>query len=183
MNELEKSIIYRFKHGDKKAFEYIFKLYYPQLCFFAQSILLVKETAEDLVKDFFLSLWDNREKLKINISLKSYLLQSVKNRCFNYIRDNKKIVNQISEDEQLELLCKPIDSYILENIITKEMKTVLDKSIEELPEQRRMIFIMSRNEGLSHNEIAQKLNISPNTVKVQIFKALTYIRTSLEKFF
>ena len=183
MNEIERVIVNKFKQGDKKAFEYIFKLYYSPLCFFAQSILLEKETAEDLVKDFFLSLWENREKIKINSSLKGYLHQSVKNKCFNYIRDNKKKIGQSFEDTDLDLLHKPMDSFILEKIISEELKNTLDKIIDELPEQRRLIFIMSRYEDMSHNEIAQKLNISRNTVKVQIFKALSFIRNALEKFF
>lgn len=181
MTELEKSIVNKFKTGDKKAFEYIFKLYYNQLCLFAQSIVLVKESAEDLVKDFFVSIWENHKKINIKTSLKGYLYQGIKNRCLNFVRDNKQNPETSNDDEQIELLYKPVDSFILEKIYSEELKDLLIKTINEFPEQRKTIFKLSRYDNLSHAEIAKKLNISPNTVKVQIYRALMQIRASFEK--
>ena len=181
MTELEKSIVNKFKSGDKKAFEYIFKLYYNQLCLYAQSIILVKESAEDLVKDFFVSIWEIHDKVNIKTSLKGYLYQGIKNKCLNFIRDKKEIVGEYHEEDQIELLYKPVDSFILERIYSEELKEILKNTIEEFPEQRKLVFKLSRYDNLSHGEIAKKLDISPNTVKVQIYRALMQIRAAFEK--
>ncbi len=88
---MDTNLIKSLKTGDEKAFEVVFKTYYPRLCMYAFRYTKQFETAEDIVKDFFVAFWNNREKLDIKISLPGYLFRSVRNACLNFLdRDSRR---------------------------------------------------------------------------------------------
>jgi RNA polymerase sigma-70 factor (ECF subfamily) len=174
--KLEKSeikLLERIKKDDAHAFDSIFRKYYQQLCFFSLKIVKKSETAEEIVQDLFVQFWEKRQCININISLKSYLYRSVHN---NSVRQFKKDNLLESIDEKHGFANENFDDLLVQN----ETETKIYKTIEELPEQCRKIFKMSRFDELKYREIAEKLNISIKTVETQMSRALKYLTTNLK---
>ncbi len=167
----------RIRNGDGKAFDNMFDTYYKGLSVFANKYVKDIDVAEDIVQELFIKIWKNREQLNVNISLKSYLFQSVYNSCLNHlkhlkIRDNyKKHVSRNDTDELHH-----------DTLVEEELNLRIYNSIESLPEKCKIIFKLSRFEGLKYKEIAEKRNISIKTVKVQIGKALKTLRHDLQDY-
>jgi RNA polymerase sigma-70 factor, ECF subfamily len=187
MESIEKRVLNELRYGSKKAFEYVFKAYYNQLCRYAEEILRDSEQAKDVVENLFVSVWENRKKLDIHSSFRSYLYKSTYNLCLNEIRKKK------NEDKYKDFFLRHTEvtnaheygsnSYPLSRIIEKELDAEIEKVIDELPPQCKKIFLLSRVDMLTHNQIAQKLDISVNTVKSQIMIALKKIQSSFGKAF
>ncbi len=183
MTEIEKKLIESIKTGNQKSFELVFKTYYARLCTYAFDYTKQLETAEDLVKDFFLNFWATCEKLDIKTSLSGYLFRSVHNACINHLErvKQKEILFSVEDLSIIELKCRqPLTAdYPVGNLLANELESIINDQIEKLPEQCREIFKLSRFEQWPHKKIAEKLNISENTVKVQIYNALKKIRDVL----
>jgi len=181
-HELLKSIL----EGRKEGFEILFRTYYKRLCAYALSFVSQNDLAEDLVIDVFSKLWEKREMLNITDSVSSYLFRSVKNSCINYLNREKSRKYTISENEvnllNLKMEYTISDKYPLADLIGKELEEKIRTEVERLPVQCREIFHLSRFEELSHKEIAKKLGISENTVKVQIYRALVKLRKELKDY-
>lgn len=184
MENLEKRILKELKYGSKKAFEYVFKTYYDPLCRYAEEILKDRDQSEDVVETLFIIIWEDRKKIDIHTSFRSYLYRSTYNACLNVIRKRK------SESKYRDFFLNHADfskshdygssSYPLSGIIEKEMESGIAKVIDALPPQCKRIFLMSRVDDLSHQEIADKLDLSVNTVKSQIMNALKKIQVALK---
>lgn len=183
MTRLEKELIESIKKGNSKSFEMVFKMWYKRLCTFAFGYTKQLETAEDIVKDFFVSFWNNREKIEITSSLSGYLFHSVRNACINYLVRDKKRNNTISIEEinWLEIKMKEpfSDDFLSKSIWVKEIESQIFDAIKKLPDGCCEVFKLSRMDGLSHKKIAEKLNISENTVKVQIYRALKFLKEEI----
>ncbi len=183
MAGIEKELIKSIKKGNHKSFELVFKTYYTRLCTYAFDYTRQLETAEDIVKDFFLNFWNNREKLEIKTSLSGYLFRSIHNQCLNYLEREKKRKKEIPSDNlhliELKLKQPLTGDYPIGNLLANEMESQIMEVIEKLPAQCREIFKMSRFEELPHKKIAEKLNISENTVKTQIYRALKKIKEAI----
>jgi len=164
--------------GNEKSYNQLFEEYYAVLSVFAKKYVNDIELAKELVQDFFVHLFEIRESLSIQTSLKSYLYQSVKNRCLNYINQNnirnKHLENiKISSDTTTNL----------EEIIEEtELEQQIFKIVSGLPAQCQNIFQMSRVNGMKNKEISEKLNISIRTVEKQISKALKSLRVKLKPY-
>jgi len=176
---LEKEIIDQLQAGDCRAFSNIFNAYYRDLVIFASRFTKELNQAEEIVQDTFVTLWEDRESLKINTSLKSYLLKSVQNKYIDWFR-HKKIIQLHSESE----MEKPAqfafntDSYLLYS----ELNDQIEKALRLLPEQVSETFRMNRNKGLKYHEIADILGVSVRTVEVRIGKALHLLRHYLRDY-
>ena len=170
------------KTGDKKIFEEIYNMYYPVLCNYAVGITKELSIAEDAVSEMFLKLWEERDTIVIESSLKSYLFKSVYHQCLNALKHVR--VQDKYRDFFLHHLPLSEDTtdYPLSGVIENEIKEILQKTLEQLPEQCRKIFIMSRFDGMKHEEIAQELGISINTVRTQIHRALAKLRVELKDY-
>lgn len=182
MKPLEKELIKSVKNGNQKSFELVFRTYFSRLCNFAFGYTKQLETAEDLVKDVFVTFWKNRKKLDIKTSLSGYLFRSVRNACINYLERDKNHNNlSIEELKLLNLkISEPLsDDYPVGKILANELENQIYSEIEKLPDSCKKIFILSRFDGLSHKKIAEQLNISENTVKVQIYRAIKNIKAAL----
>jgi len=163
--------------GDVKAFESVFEYYYQQLCSFTLKYLKDPDDAEEVVQDTFVKFWNKRKEINITSSLKSYLYQSVKNASLNRIQ-HLKVVRDHEESH-----VKPTSAYQSSDpLVEMELQEKINSSLEQLPPERKKIFLMSRNEGLKYKEIAEKLNISIKTVENQMGKALKFMRTELAEF-
>jgi len=183
LSETDKFLVNSIKKGDFKSFEIIFKSYYSVLCKYSFGIIDDINMAEDLVSDVMASIWETAEKIDIHTSLKSYLYKSVHNSSINYLKRQKHKFLELDK-ESLERINELLtwEESPSEKILNLELDEIIHKAMDLLPPECKKIFLLSRQEGLSHKEIAEKLNLSPNTVKVQIFRALSKIREILKKY-
>ena len=185
LNLAEHYLTESIKKGDPKSFEFLFKSYYSNLCKYARNIVHNETLAEDLVMDIFTRIWEAPDKFVISASISGYLYQSVHNHCINYLTRKHKQFSELNTEtiEKLNILIPPdLTSDPLTGMHIAELSNRIEESIELLPMECRRIFIMSRTEELSHKEIADKLGISQNTVKVQIYRALQKLHVLLKEF-
>ncbi|MDR3061034.1 MAG: RNA polymerase sigma-70 factor [Dysgonamonadaceae bacterium] len=160
----------------------LYSSYFQLLYNYAVTITNDPMESEDIVGEVFLKLYEERENISIKTSLKSYLFKSTYNECINTLKHRK--VHEKYEDylNHLEWLNREETSYPLSSLIDTEITETLQKAIEKLPQQCRTIFILSRNEHLTHSEIARELGVSINTVHMQIRRALEKLRIELKDF-
>lgn len=161
---------------DKASFEELFRMYFAPLCSFAQKYVQDQDEAKDIIHQVFIGLWQKKDEVDLSTSLKSYLFTGVHNRCLNYIRDRKKLVQFDAPQHESEL-----GSYLdsrdhMEAIETEEK---INRALDELPEKCREIFMMNRFDQLKYREIAEKLNLSVKTVETQMSRALKSLRSKL----
>jgi RNA polymerase sigma-70 factor (ECF subfamily) len=174
------------KNGDEQALEKVYKAAFRSLVYYAKEITGQHHLAEEVVQDVFLKIWQNRSELAIKGSFKAYLFQSVHNQSLNTIRQQKtrkESVNLMTTDRTWQFISDnyKIEENLIDSIFSSETESIIDKIIQELPDQCRKVFIMSRLESLKNSEIAVKLGISENTVKTHICKALQKIASGLKK--
>ncbi len=172
----EKTLVKALKNGDKVAFEEIFRIYHKQLYFFCYSFLHQKEDAENITQDVFVKLWLKRATIDTEKSFSGFLFTMTRHLALNHIRAT--IHRQILMQEAL------YDNPAVYNqaeakVSYNKIKQALNQLINQLPPKRKEIFLLSREEGLSHLEISKHLNISVHTVESQMTKALKFIRKSL----
>ncbi len=164
------------RSGRESAYEQLFKEYYKPLTVFAFGYLDDLESGKEIVQDLFVHLYEKRKTLEINNSIKSYLYQSVRNRCLNHIKHLK--VRKVHHDQMKPHLQ---DSENLEDKIREtELEHMISKVVDQLPPQCNRIFTLSRVTGLKNGEIAEKLGISKRTVETQISNALKVLRNKLD---
>ena len=175
-NELE--IARRIRAGDAEAYSSVFRRYYEPLCFFAARYLHDIQAAEGIVQDVFVRLWESRETLGIQSSLKSYLYASVRNACLNHIKHENFSTSLDDEVERPDTAAAQPDI----QVESAELAEALEKAMSALAPKCRQIFAMAKYDGLSYEEIAGILNISINTVKTQLKRALRSLSTSLQHF-
>ena len=176
----------RICEDDEGAFDILFKENYSNLCNFAYRILGNITDAEEIVQDTFIYIWQNRTKIIIKDSIKSYTYQIVHNLAVNrleHYRTKKFSPNKLVTHEEWTFIhntYKVNDSFI-QSIEASETEVIIREAIQNLPEKCKEIFLLSRFENLSNEEISQKLKISQNTIRVQIFNALSYLKEILKK--
>lgn len=167
---------YKIKMGNYKAYNSLFKKYYLPLCNYASGIVNSDSEAEDIVQDVFINIWTNRAKLEIGLNLNNYLYTSIRNKCVSLLK--KREYNQSYIDMQLKTVEDNV--YDSNSVEYKELSTIVRKCMQELPERCGQIFKMSRFNDYKHQKISELLNISVNTIKVQISKALSLMRVCVE---
>jgi RNA polymerase sigma-70 factor (ECF subfamily) len=174
LNELVK----RLKASDHGAFRTVFDQW--QQTIFNFLLFRTKDVAraEDLLQEVFLKLWDTRSRLDEKRSLRNYLYTIADNLALNEAR-HEKVVFKHREDTIVPLFTNTENpEFILEE---KEWKSKLEGAIASLPEKPRIIFLMSRMEDLSYQEIADRLSISIKTVETHMVTALKCLRQTLSK--
>lgn len=167
--------IVQLMHDDEQALRSIYDAFSSRM--FDVAFLILKDTgwSEDVVQEVFVKLWNSRAKLDPNGSLLSYLYVLTKRTSLNKLRDIKSFS---SDFEQLWTNISRLSDCSHEQLIAKELSDRLDGVLDKLPERQREIFRLSRFEGLTHQQIAEALNVSPNTVKNHMVQALKTIRNS-----
>ncbi|MBN2482483.1 MAG: RNA polymerase sigma-70 factor [Bacteroidales bacterium] len=175
----EKSLLERIKVGDKAAFSVVFVAYYSNLVMFAITFIREKQTSEEIVQDVFVKLWDNREILEIKSSLKSFLMKSVQNKCIDCIR-HQKIRNRYSENilNNPKLFENETESYMLYS----ELERHIDIVLQRLPDKINQAYSLNRFDGMTYQEIADKLKVSVRTIEVRVSKALNFLRANLKDY-
>lgn len=161
---------------DKQLFEQLFREYFSPLCNFALGYVNDLDSSKEIVQEVFFNLWNKKDSINSDKSIKAYLFTSVRNRCLNYIRDNKKFRSYI-----LDVEIEDTDLVFENNAMTQmEAQLKIQGAINKLPEKCKQVFELSRFEELKYKEIAEKLGISIKTVEVQISKALKILREELK---
>jgi RNA polymerase sigma-70 factor (family 1) len=187
MNEGYDYLWSRIQAGDEKAFDILFRELYPVLLSFAFRIMRNMPDAEETIQDAFINLWKNRNTIEIKGSLKSYLYQTVHNLSLNkleHFKTNKFLPNiNTVESGQWDKISDSltINDDLIELLESKNTESIIAKVIEKLPQKCREIFMLSRFDNLSYEEISKRLNISEATIRVQIFRALKVIGESIRK--
>jgi RNA polymerase sigma-70 factor (ECF subfamily) len=164
---------------DKATFESLFRSEFKGLCFFALQYTKDTDTAREITQEAFISLWEKRERIDLSRPVKTYLSTTVRNKCLNYLRDNRKFNKEILDLEGLgadKIYVQP------DRLAEAEIREKIGKAMEELPVKCREIFLLSRQENLKYQEIATRLEISVKTVETQMSKALQHMRHRLAEF-
>jgi RNA polymerase sigma-70 factor (ECF subfamily) len=175
----EKQILHDIQSGSERAFEMIFRTYYQPLCRYACTFLNHKEQAEEVVQWAYIQLWEKRQQLEIQSSLKSYLYRMVRNRCLNIIKHEKvKQQHAVHQLASAETAYEPVS----QKVIINELETKIAEAMRALPAQCRLVFQLSRFEELKYQEIAHQLQISVKTVENHMGKALKIMRSHLKDY-
>lgn len=165
--------------GNKQAFEAIYKCYYPQLFHFLMRYLDSDSVIEDIIQHVFYKIWQNRTSIEPRGTLKSYLYTAVRNQAFQHKEAEKRF-----ESNSIDSVTK--DIVHLQNpensLEVKELNEAYKKAVSELPEKRRNIFLMHRQDFLTYKEISEILNISIRTVETQMRRSLQYLASTLSKY-
>lgn len=172
----EWELLRRLAEGDSEALTTIYHQFWQPLFLSAYNIIKEKKTCEDIIQDIFLQLWVKRETLQVRSSLKAYLIAATRYQVFRHIRNSPER-NDLFDKLQERLTSDPSDYPLLH----KDLKKQVDNIVADLPEKCRMIYKLSREEYLSHKEIAERLDISPKTVENQLTIALRKLRLSLKE--
>jgi len=163
------------RHDDYPAFQRLFRKMYAPLCQFCIKFVKAREVAEELVSDVLYNIWKNRSRLSM-VSPKAYLFASVRNKGYDHLRKVRN-TTWCDLEEAINLPAGVADSQDL--LAYEELSITLEQSMARLPKQCRLIFSLSREEGLKYKEIAAQLNLSVKTVETQMGRALKHLRSAL----
>ncbi len=176
MPKEEKDYIIELKKGSFSAFDHIFSFYKERLYAFAIGYLKVSEDAQELVQEVFVKVWENRDTLDETRSFNSYLFTISKNTILNYFRKRATEQSYIDYIKQhTHLTYNKAEDELEYEALLKKANTV----IEQLPSRQKEIYRLSREKGLSNEEIARKLRISKKTVENQVTLAMKFLREQL----
>lgn len=166
------------QHDDSRAFRLLFEALYPELMRFALYYVKVRETAEELIQDVFLKIWQIRATLLTILNFRAYLFTTTRNQCLNYLQRKRQSVpiHFGSEDDIASVGADDNPQHALELL---DMQRSLKVAIDALPTQCRLIFQLVKEQGFSYREVADLLTISPRTVETQVGIALKKIAASL----
>lgn len=174
----DEDLLLRIRKDDEVAFELVFYRYKGRLFDFIRRSLPADQDAESMVQDIFTKLWINRQHLDPSKSLIAFLYTIARNEIFGQLR---KVLVRRKYLEELSFSASNSVQTTEQQLDYEETKRFIALLVKNMPEKRRKIFELSRNEGLSYKEIAQQLGISENTVDSQIRKALDYLKENLRK--
>jgi RNA polymerase sigma-70 factor (family 1) len=174
----ERDIIVRLKNGDQKAMAPIFKLYHKSLCYFARQLVDNDGQAEDIVADAFIKLWQKNTDFENLASIRAFMYVTIRNSCCNYL---KHIHRRTASHQKILHLAEKNEDFIESKMVKADLMQVILLEVENLPPIRRKIFKMIYLDDLSIFEIATKLNITVDTVRVQKARALHGLRTAILK--
>jgi len=169
----EPEILRLVSEGNELAFRKVFNHYSSSLYNYSFRITDDEELSEEIVMDAFLKVWCNRQSLNEIIHFNSYLYTLVKNNAFNAI---KRRAHEAVIINKLSLSNSEYHNTTEETVIYNEYQHILSQAVDQLPPQQRIVFSMSRDEGMKYEEIANHLNLSKNTVKSHLKKALSTLR-------
>ena len=171
-------LIHLLKEDDQHAFAEIYSRYSESLAGFTASKLYSMDAARDVIHDLFVKLWEDRKQLNITLKLKAYLFTITRHRIIDEIRKN------ITRNEYAAMLRSFTNAYepnAEQQLAMKELQQIVENSVDQLTPKVKEIYKLSREENLSIPEIAEKLQLSEQTVKNQLSTSLSHLRKSLSK--
>ena len=170
------ALFQRLQKDDKPAFDVLFRKYYKHLCRFAISLNGSETAAEEAVQEVFINIWDQRHHVSVSKSLVSYLFQAVRNKVYEQFR---KVQTRAKYEEEYIANIPEYDEPQDNSMNNYEIACLVWNAVEQLPDKCKEIFQLSRDEGLTYNEIAAHLNISAKTVENQMGIAFKKLREIL----
>ncbi|GMN11097.1 RNA polymerase sigma-70 factor [Croceitalea sp. MTPC9] len=173
----EKDLIENLNRGNLQAFQIVVEQFYDILYVYALGLVNERAVAEDIVQEVFLRLWSKKGKLFIETSLKSFLYRSIHNEFVDYYRKKKKEIDFL---DRISLETVHTFIQLEDQDLVKKLEKV-NIAIELLPKKCREVFLLSKRDGLTNQEISQYLNVSKKTVEGHISKAFKVIRKGLKK--
>lgn len=179
MDDSDGYLIESLVQQDEAAFEQVFKTHFKNLHAYACTIIREETAAEEVVQQVFFKLWERSKGLSISGSVAAYLYRAVYNESLNYLKHRKV---QSEYQQYFTHTMKNENDNAGKKLSMKELEQKLGKALNELPEQCRTVFQLSRFEELRYREIANRLGISVKTVENQMGKALKILRTKLVEF-
>lgn len=174
----ERSLVLRLIDGDEEAFCELYASYKNRLIYFAMRFLKSREYAEDVFQDAFTVIWQGRRFINPDTSFSSYLYTIVRNRVLNQLRD---LDNQDKLKEQILAQAVDYTEDTKHRIMADDLRHLIACAMQQLTVRQREVFRMSREKQMSHQEIADALGISINTVQEHISTSLRVLRVYLEK--
>ena len=170
-------LLQQLSQNDQAAFTTIYERYWKSLFREAMNVLRSQKEAEDCVQELFVSLWNRRQTLSIT-SLGAYLQTAIRYQCIDRI-EKDMIRGGYLEDFTIYLEANQTMPSIEEELYARELKASIDQVMDKMPGKMREVFRLSREEHLTHREIANRLQISEETVKKQIYLALKILKSNL----
>mgnify|MGYP006295800143 CR=1 FL=1 len=166
------------KQGDLMAFDAIYEKYCERLFGFVLQYIKQENDAEGIVQEVFIKIWESREKIDTSASFETFLFTIAYNTTINLLR------KRINEQKYLEHLKNRQQilhaNQIIDEIHYRELNQQVAELLKQLSPRQKEIYLLSREQGLTHEEIAQKLQISPNTVKNHLVSVLAFLRSKLD---
>ena len=180
MEKTETHILTEIAAGNKLAFEQLFFQYQPQLVAFLTGLTHDPELSRDMAQEIFLSIWNERKKLEQIKSISAYLYQMARYKVYDYF-DHLSVTEQYTQ----EYLKNGSGAESMEEwLFTRELQALIQETVNRMSPQRQLVYRMSREKGLSNEEIALRLNISKRTVENHLTAALViYVRLSMYGYF
>ena len=174
-NDQDNQTIEQLRVGSKEAFRSLFETFGPKIHAFALSYLKNNADAEELLQEVFLKLWEVRASLDISKNIKSLLFKICINLIYDFIRRKniEKAYLDYSGNNQ------SYSDNTWEEVIYNDMLSSLNHFVAGMPEQRQRIFRLSKEEGLSNDEIAEQLNLSRRTIENQLYRAVSFLKEKL----
>jgi RNA polymerase sigma-70 factor (ECF subfamily) len=172
----------RLTESDRSAYEAVFREMYEPLVRYACSITKSRASAGDIVQDVFVDLWESRSALDPSQSLEAYLYRSVRNRAYNLHRNRRTRTDKADDvqDEPVGHLSRPPSPD--DAVDARDLEERLKAWIDDLPERQREALELSRFQGLSHEDVAEVMEISPRTVNNHIVRALRSLRERIRTY-
>lgn len=170
---IDSNLISQLKRGDEKAFQTIYNQLYKHIFSLLVSLVKDQEQAEDLLQETFVRLWLTRGQLEESKSLYPYVYLIAKRLAIDHFR--KKML-EVRSKESFQLYQKGISNQTEEFINASDISRFTKVAVDSLPKQQRQVFILSKNEGLSYDEIAERMHISRNTVKNHLVSAVRTLK-------
>ena len=172
--------------GDEETYIFLFREYYVSLCAYSRRYVGRKDVAEEIVSDTFMKIWENRERLEINTSIKAYLFNAVCNNSLNYLRKLKSKNNiveyfkeTISENIGFESISEDIEE---RSLIMENMGQKIEEAVSQLPDQQQKVFRLRRFEGKKTKEVAEMMGLSVKTIEMHLSKATLHLRENLKEY-
>jgi RNA polymerase sigma-70 factor (ECF subfamily) len=175
----DKELLQLLKQGDKVAFYHIYERYCKRLYGFVLRYLKVEADADEIVQEVFVKIWDSRNKINMYASFDSFLFTIAYNSTISLLRkkaNEKKYLEHIKSLQQIKQAPE-----VINEIAYNELNNQIISLLNKVTPRQREIFYLSRNEGLSHEEIANKLNITVNTVKKHMTNTLSFLKSNIDK--
>lgn len=172
-----KDLLLRIQKDDRVAYYKLYTRYAGKLYAFAMKYLKQKQDAEQIVQDVFIAIWLERKHIRIDSSFDAYLFRIAYNKTISHLRKKMSEQKYIEYIKSVQQAYEPVD--LMNEIYFRELNNKINFLLDGLTPQQRQIFSMSREEGLTHKEIADKLEISVNTVKKHISNILKVFRSEI----
>ena len=178
-NDELKYIVKKLKKGDKKALDKLFTVFYPKLYLFSKSFLKIDDDINDILQEVFITIWVKRKAIKNHENFEAYLFTITKNRLISYFRDKSRSKEFI---QRWKMHVVSNESPLVPDVEFNDLSEKSASIVEQLPQRRKQIYKLSRENGLSYKEIALKLGISVKTVEDHMSHALRFLRSNLKKY-